>query len=170
MAGSDPLYLVMFTVMGFVVVMGMALLALFYLISTKTSNKRLCAAMPAFVMLAGFLWLKDVDASDIVAASVLFVAPMAALLVPFLFPEFTGPRTGANRIAACGLIVSLVAVGFTFFFMMSGLAMVPWIYWHTPVSNGLVYGGLVLGYTAVAAGIYAAMRRAGVLGEKKNST
>ena len=154
----------MLTVMAFVVIMGAALLALIWLVSTRTTNRYLRTAAPVFVMLLGILWLKDSDAGNIVAASVLFVAPMAALVPPFLFPSFTGPRTGIKRIVACDLVVSLFAVGFAFYFVMSGLSMVPEIYWHTPVSNFMVYLCLVVGYVLIAAGVYAEMDRAGVLG------
>ena len=165
MADSGPLWLPMLTIMAFIVVMGTALLALIWLVSTRTTNRFLRTAAPVAVMLLGILWLKDVDAGDIVAASVLFVAPMAALVPPFLFPSFTGPRTGIKRIVACDLVVSILAVGFSIYFVQSGLSMVPWIYWHSPFSNGVVYLCLVVGYVLIAAGVYAGMRRVGVLGE-----
>ena len=107
MADSGPLWLPILTIMAFIIVMGAALLALIYLVSTRTTNRFLRTAAPVAVMLLGIIWLKDVDAGDIVAASVLFVAPMAVLIPPFLFPSFTGPRTGIKRIVVCDLVVSL---------------------------------------------------------------
>ena len=166
MAESGPLYLPMLTIMAFVVVLGAALLALIWLVSTRTPNRFLRTAAPVAVMILGIIWLKDTDAGDIIAASVLFVAPMAALIPPFLFPGFTGPETGIRRIVACDLVVSLFAVGLTFFFVLSGLSMVPWIYWHTPVSNGVVYSVVIALDVFLAAGVYAAMKQAGFLVER----
>jgi hypothetical protein len=165
MAESGPLYLPMLTIMAFVVVLGAALLVLIWLMGTRTPNRFLRTAAPVAVMILGIIWLKDTDAGNIVAASVLFVAPMAALIPPFLFPGFTGPETGINRIVACDLVVSLFGVGLTFFFVLSGLSMIPWIYWHTPVTNGVVYSVVIALYVFLAAGVYAAMKRAGFLME-----
>ena len=169
MADTGPLWLPMITVMGFIVIMGAALLALIYLVSTRTSNRFLRTAAPVAVMLLGILWLKDTDAGDIVAASVLFVAPMAALIIPFLFPGFVGMKTGINRIVACDLVVSLFTAGFAFFFVGSGLSMVPWIYWHNPLSNGLVYASVIAGDLLLAAGVYTVMERTGILEESQGS-
>lgn len=166
MAGSDPLYLVMLTIMAFIMILGAALLALIYLVSTRTPNRFLRTAAPVAVMLLGIIWLKDTDAGNIVAASVLFVAPMAALVIPFLFPGFAGPKTGIKRIVACDLVVSIVTVGFAFWFVLSGLSMVPWIYGHTPVSNSVVYGCVIAVDLVLAAGVYVILERAGVLGER----
>ena len=153
----------MLAIMAFVVVMGAALLALIWLVSTRAPNRFLRAAAPIAVMLLGIIWLKDTDAGNIIAASVLFVVPMAALIPPFLFPGFVGPETGIKRIVACDLVVSLFAVGFAFFFVLSGLSMIPWIYWHTPVSNGVIYLVVVAVDLLLAAGVYAGMERIGVL-------
>ena len=54
MAGSDPLWLAMITIMAFVVVMGAALLALIWIISTRTTNRLLRIAAPIAVMLLGY--------------------------------------------------------------------------------------------------------------------
>lgn len=165
MAETGPLYLPMLTIMAFIVILGGALLALIYLVSTRTPNRLLRAAAPVAVMLLGIIWLRDTDAGNIIAASVLFVAPMAALIVPFLFPGFTGPKTGIRRIVACDLIVSIVMVGFTFFFVLSGLSMIPWIYGHTPLSNSVVYACVIAADLVLAAVVYFILNRVGVLAE-----
>ena len=90
---------------------------------------------------------------------------MAVLIPPFLLPDFTGPRTGIKRIVICDLVVSLVAVGFSIYFVQSGLVMIPAIYWHTPLSNFMVYAGLIAGDFLLAMGVYWVMDRVGVLGE-----
>ena len=165
MAESGPLWLPMLTVMALIILMGAALLALIWLVSTRTTNRFLRTAAPVAVMLLGILWLKDTDAGNIVAASVLFVAPMASLIPPFLFPWFTGPATGIRRIAACDLVVSLFAAGFAIFFVQPGLSMVPWIYRHTPLTNALVYLCLIATYVVLALVVYGVMKRTGVLAE-----
>lgn len=116
MAETGPLYLPMLTIMAFIMILGGALLALIYLVSTRTPNRFLRAAAPVAIMLLGIIWLKDTDTGNIIVASVLFVAPMAALIVPFLFPGFTGPKTGIKRIVACDLIISIVTSGFVFYY------------------------------------------------------
>lgn len=165
MPETGPLYLPMLTIMAFVMILGAALLALIYLVSTRTPNRLLRAAAPVAVMLLGIIWLKDTDAGNIVAASVLFVAPMAALIIPFLFPGFVGPKTGIRRIVACDLVVSIVMVGFTFYFVLSGLSMVPWIYGHTPLSNSVVYACVIAGNLLLAAAVYKGMNATGFLAE-----
>jgi len=166
MPESGPLWLPMLAILAFIVILGLALLALIWLPGTRTTNRLLRTAGPVAVMLLGIIWLKDADAGNVVAAAVLFVAPMAALIPPFLFPGFTGPETGIRRVVACDLVVSIVSAGLALFFVMSGLSMVPWIYEHTPVSNGLVYFCLIVADILLAAVVYAGMKRAGVLGER----
>jgi len=165
MAEQIPFSLALLVILGIIMVLGLAELAVFYLISTRTRNRILRAAAPAAVILLGISSQMDYIAGSVPATSALVVAPVAAFIIPALFPGFAGAKTGIKRIVACYLVVSLFAAGVAYYFVMSGLSVVPWISSQTPVFNGAVFlAGLAVDLL-LAAGAYAGMERAGVLGE-----
>jgi len=165
MAEPIPFHLALPVILGIIVILGLAELAVFYLVSTRTPDRFLRAVAPVAVILLGISSQMNYNAENVAATSALVGGPLAAFIPPFLF-RFAGPETGIKRIVACYLVVSLFAAGFTFYFVMGSLSMVPWIYSLTPISNGVVFLVGVAVDLLLAAGVYTGMERTGVLGER----
>jgi len=149
--------------LALLVILGLALLALFYFISTRTPNRFLWIVAPAVIILLGISTQMNYDAGNVFATSALAAAPVAVFIAPVLFPGFVGQKTGIKRMVACYLIVSLFAAGFAFYFVMSDFSMVPWIHSQTPVLNGIVCFVESAADLLLAAGIYEGIERTRVL-------
>jgi hypothetical protein len=162
MAEPIPLYLAILIIMAIIIILDAVLLGLVWLISTKTTNRFLRAAVPVFVMVLGILWTGNYP-GDIVAPSFIFAASMAVLIPPLLFPSFTESETGFRRIVGCYLVVSVFAALVGFYFVMYGQSVVPWIYRHLPFSDTLVYLCVVAVCILLASGVYGVMKRTGVM-------
>lgn len=165
MAEQIPFSLALLVILGIIVILGLAELAVFYLLSTRTRNRFLRVAAPVAVILLGISSQMGSIAGSVLATSALAGAPVAAFIIPALFPKFAGEKTGIRRIVACYLVVSLFAAGFALYCGMGGLPVVPWISSQTPVFNGVVFLVELAVDLLLAAGVYAGMERTGVLGE-----
>lgn len=161
MAEQIPLSLALPVILGIIVILGLAELSVFYLISTRTPDRFLRAAAPVAVILLGVSSQMNNNAGSVVATSALVAGPVAAFIPPFLF-GFAGQKTGIKRIVACYLVVSLFVAGFAWYFVIGGLSMVSWIYSLTPISNGAVSLAWLAVDLLLAAGVYTGMERAGV--------
>lgn len=161
MAEQIPFSLALLVILGIIVVLGLAELAVFYPVSTRTKDRFLRAAAPVAVILLGISSLMNYNAASVLATSALVAAPVAAFIFPVLFGS-AGPETGIRRMVACYLVVSLFTAGLAFYIVLSGFSMAPWISSLTPVFGGVVFlAGLAVALL-LAAGVYAGMDRAGV--------
>jgi hypothetical protein len=107
------------------------------------TNRLLHRGIPVTVLVLGYLLTMHIDASLIVFGSFLLVGPMAALIPPFAVPGLTHPESRFRRILICYVAVSLFWIVLNFFFFSSGLAMNPEVFWDTPLSNAIIYAGIV---------------------------
>ena len=114
------------------------------------------------IMAAGFLLFMQVDAPMLLLGALIFVVPMAVLIPPFVFSDWFGGEVRFTRILICDILVSFVGVFLPFLLVWSGLSMVPAIYWHTPLSSGLVYACVIALDIGLAAGIYRGLGWGGI--------
>jgi hypothetical protein len=77
--------------------------------------------------------------------------PLAVLVPPFLFPSSYDLPLSFRRILRVYGVMWVIGAILPFLFVASGLSMVPVLYWHTPLSNGMIYLCLILGEIALAA-------------------
>jgi hypothetical protein len=155
--GQGMGYLLLF-IGFFLVVFGSIELTVIYTLMKRTTNRIIHQAIPAVMLLAGFLLLMRFDASLLIFGSLLLVAPMAALIPPLVIPSFTNPESGLDRILICYIFVSIFTAVLLFTFSWSGLSMVPEVFWHTPLSNAVIFTGVFVLDSLVAFFIYRIMQ------------
>ncbi len=84
---------------------------------------------------------------------------LAVLVPPFLFPSSYDLPLSFRRIFRCYVVVAVFGALLPFLVVASGLSMVPVIYWHTPLSNGMIYLCLIVGEIGLAAIVSLLMHR-----------
>lgn len=137
--------------------MGVVLLSIVYAVLSRTKTPMIRLGLPALVMAAGFLLVMQIDVPMLLVGALIFVAPMAVLIPPFVFSDWFGGDVWFTRILICDILVAVVGVFLPHLLVSSGLSMVPAIFWHTPFSNALVYACVVALDVGLAAGIYHGM-------------
>ena len=143
----------------FLVVAGSIELAVIHSILKRTARRIIRLGVPIMVLIAGFLLLMRLDASLIIFGSILFSAPMAALIPTLVIPDLTDPESGPDRIIVCYIAVSLFTAVLLFAFFLSGLSMVPAVFWHTPTSNAIIFAGVFILDLPFAFLLFGIMRR-----------
>jgi len=146
---------------------GALLLAGTYALLQRTRHPGLRFAILLLGMGANFALFMNGDASLLLAGALLLGLPMAVLLPPFLFPSLAGGAASLRRILLCYAILWVPGVAFPFLLVISGLSMVPAIFWHTPLSNAVIYAFLMVVDIALAAIVY---RIAGALTAAREKT
>jgi hypothetical protein len=155
--GAGMGYLLLF-IGFFLVVSGSIEITVIYSILKRTTNRVIHVGIPAILLLLGFILLMRFDASLLIFGSLLFVAPMAALIPPLVIPGLIDPETGLDRILICNIFVSIFGAGLLIAFALSGLSMVPEVFWHTPLSNAIIFAGVIILDTLFAFLIYRIMQ------------
>ncbi|MDE4908149.1 hypothetical protein L0665_05945 [Methanogenium marinum] len=135
-------------------IMGVVLLSIVYAVLSRTENRIIRLGLPALVMAAGFVLFMPIDVPMLLVGALIFVVPMAVLIFPFVFSHWFGEDVRFTRILICDILVSVVGVFLPHLLVWSGLSMVPAIYWHTPLSNGIVYACVIALDIGLAAIIY----------------
>jgi hypothetical protein len=97
------------------------------------------------------------DALLLIFGSLLLVAPIAVLIPTLVIPSLIDPESGLDRILICYILVSIFGAVLLFAFSLSGLSMVPEVFWHTPLSNAIIFTGLIILDTLFAFFIYRIM-------------
>lgn len=163
MAEPIPFTLALLMILGIIVILSLAELAIFYPVSTRIPDRFFRIAAPVFAILLGISSLMHYDEESVFATSALVAAPVAAFITPSILPGFAGQKSGIRRIVACYLVVSLFAAGFALYVVLSGSSMVPWISSLPPVSKVGVFAVALVVDLLLATGVYKGMERAGIL-------
>jgi hypothetical protein len=103
-------------------------------------------------MALNFAYSARMDINWVFTSALYLGVPMAVLVPVFGFPSGTVP--GIRQLFAAYVPVAVLTAALPFAFIISGLSMVPFIYWHTPLSNGLLYNGLLIGVVGIAVLVY----------------
>lgn len=143
-------------------IMGVVLLSVVYAVLSRTKNRMICIGLPALVMAAGFALLMSIDTPMLLVGALIFAVPVAVIIPPFVFSDWFGEDVRFTRILICDILVSAVGIFLPFFLVWSGLSMVPVLFWHTPLSNGLVYACVVALDVGLAACVYRGLGWGGV--------
>lgn len=153
-------FLFLLIIFEFIAIFIGGLLLLFvYAILSCIKNRNLRLAVIVLVVALFFIWFTGIDASMLLLLSLGFAVPMAVLIPPFVFPRQEEEKTGLDQILICFVIVSAVGIFLPFITVFTGLSMIPFIYWHTPLSNGVVLFAAMILYTSLAFVIYRALNR-----------
>jgi hypothetical protein len=132
----------------FLVVAGSIELTVIHFFLERTARRIIRLGVPIMVLIAGFLLLMRLDALLIIFGSILFSALMAALIPALVIPDLIDPASGPDRILdrilICYIAVSLFTAFLLFVFSLSGLSMVPAVFWHTTQSNAIIFAGVFI--------------------------
>jgi hypothetical protein len=134
--------------------MGAVLLGIIYAILTRMKDRFLRLGILVLAAALGFVVLMGIDAPMLLTGALIFVVPVSVLVPPFVFPGRTGVPPGFGRILLCYVVVSVIGIFLPFLLVMSGLSMVPEIFWHTPLSNGMIYACVTALDTGLASLMY----------------
>ncbi|WP_298665520.1 hypothetical protein [uncultured Methanofollis sp.] len=118
---------------------GLVLLGCVHTLLTRTGDRLHRLGILVLVTVVGFTLLMQTDAPTLLIGALAFGVPVAVLVPPFVVSNRSGETPGFRRVLACNIQVSVVGFFFPFLLVSSGLSMVPAIYWHTPLSNGVIY-------------------------------
>jgi hypothetical protein len=99
------------------------------------------------------------DATAMIMGSFLLGIPASVLIPKFGFPSNENVPVTLSRIIPCYFFVWLGVDLFFLYFGWSGLFMLPFFFWDTPLSNGVLYASLIAGCIGLAALLYWLMNR-----------
>ena len=151
--GEGMGYLLLFIGFFLVVFGSLEIAAISYFLK-RTKNRFLQMGIPALVLLPGYLLLMRMDAQTMIFLSIFFVGPMAALIPSLVIPDLVKGESALDHILICYIVVAVFGAVLLFAFSWSGLSMAPEVYWHTPLSNALVFTGVVILDILVAVFMY----------------
>ncbi|WP_067049155.1 hypothetical protein [Methanofollis ethanolicus] len=120
-------------------VIGLVLLGCVHALLTRTGDRLHRLGILILLAVLGFALLMQTDAPTLLIGTLAFGVPVAVLIPPFVVSGRSGETPGFRRVLACGILVSVVGIFFPILLVSSGLSMVPAIYWHTPLSNAVIY-------------------------------
>jgi hypothetical protein len=155
--GEGMGYLLLF-IGFFLMVFGSLEIAAIYYFLKRTKNRILRFGIPVLVLLPGYFLVMGMDASTMIFLSIFFVGPMAALIPPLAVNDLTDPKSTLDRILICYIVIAVFEAVLLFAFSWSGLEMVHEVYWHTPLSNAVVFAGVLILDILVAFFLYGIMK------------
>lgn len=128
----------------------------------QSSRRRIVLLLTALGVV--MVLLVQLDTLMMMYVALAIAVPFAVLVPPLCFPQYIGGRPGMWRIVQCYIVIYIAGIIVSFIFYG---AMTPWVFWHTPLSNGFIYVCMILGYTGLAFVIFRMLDRwKGVEGEK----
>jgi hypothetical protein len=125
-----------------------------YYVLRYIGNPLICLTILITGMVINWVYAMRGDAAMMIAASILLGIPMAVLVPQYVFPSDYKLKTGFSGVLICYSLVWVLGGILPFILVISGLSMSPFIFWHTPFSNGLIYICLMAGIIVIATLIF----------------
>ncbi|AAM06505.1 hypothetical protein [Methanosarcina acetivorans] len=148
------LYIILF-ISFFIILAGYTTLTITYTILRQVKNKLSYGAIILAGIVLNFALLKNTnDVSWLIIETLFFAVPMVVLAPPALIPDRLKAIPSFPRILICYTIIAVLDIILPFILIITEISMIPFIYWNTPLSNGLVYICLIIGYFGIATIIY----------------
>jgi len=135
-------------------IIGFVLLSVLVFLLKLIDNRRIRFGVLLLPAISGYTYLMRGDTPMLLAGMLIAGVPMSVLLPPFVFQKSQKDIPQFRQFFYCDVIISFVAALMPFFFVFSGISMVPIIFWHTPLSNFIVYVCAVALYSLLAAFLY----------------
>jgi len=114
---------------------GCGVLVLAHAILSHLENRWLRAGVIVCGMAANWYLFCRADLSWLIIGSLLIAVPMAVLAPPLVSEREACLRRLLARFAFMTVLISLLP----FALIVTEISMIPFIYWHTPLSNAVVY-------------------------------
>lgn len=150
MTGTDGFLVVFIVATFFFGMFGSCVLTLAHLILARIQSPPGRLVFLMAVMAAGMVFLVRFDTLMMMDIALAISVPFAVLVSPLCFPQYIGGPPGMWRILQCYLVIYIVGTIVPLLMYGTEISMVPWIFWHTPLSNGFIYVFMMLGYTGLA--------------------
>ncbi|RXA20134.1 hypothetical protein EQO05_05965 [Methanosarcina sp. MSH10X1] len=147
------LYIIIF-INFFMFLVGCTTLALAYVILPQVKNKLRSAAIILAGILLNFALFMDGEISWLIAGAICFAVPMTVLIPLVLVPEHLKKIPDFPQVFICYLFIFILYMILPFILIETEISMIPFLYWATPLSNGLVYICLVIGCFGLAVAVY----------------
>jgi hypothetical protein len=137
---------------------GFGVLSIVHVVIRWTRRRSVNLLILGIGMLLSGVYIGRLDAPIMITLSLFVSVPLAALVPLTLSPVRDVNITPLVRIVPCYLVVWAVGAILPFALVASGLFMIPFIYWHTPFSNAVIYVVLMLVYIGIATLVYRLMK------------
>jgi len=137
---------------------GLGVLSIVYVILKWTGNRWINLGILGIGLVLGGIYLTPVDAPGILLISLFFSLPLAVLVPPAIQPIRDGAFISFEHVVPCYAMVWTVGAVLPWVLVGSRISMNPFIYWHTPLSNALLYALAVLLFIVLAAAFYRLIR------------
>lgn len=129
---------------------GSCVLALAHRILARIQSPPVRLVFLLAAMAAGMVCLVRFDTLMMMEVALAISIPFGLLVPSLCFPQYIGGPPGIWRVLQSYIVIYIIGIIGTILFYGTGLSMIPWIFWHTPSSNGFIYVCMMLGYTGLA--------------------
>jgi hypothetical protein len=133
---------------------GCVIAAIVFFVLDKIKNRPLRLFVLLAGMAASLMYVGRGDAPMMLTLALAFGIPLAVLVPPLCFPERIGGSRGISGIMKCYAVVWIIGAILPLLFVASGLSMIPFIFWHSPFSNGVIFICLMVWNVVLATAIY----------------
>jgi len=147
------LYIVLF--ISFIMfLVGCTTLTFVYFLLPQVKNKLSSVVIILAGIVLNFALFMGGEISWLIIGTVCFAVPMAVLAPLVLIPTRLKKIPSFSRVLICYLIISIMYMILPFILIETEISMIPFLFFATPLSNGLVYICLMIGCFGLAVAIY----------------
>jgi len=153
-------FLVVFIVTTiFLGMFGCCVLTLAHIILARIQRRSSRLVFLLIAIMVGMVFLVQFDTLMMMSAALALSVPFAVLVPSLCFPQYIGGQPRMWRILQCYIVIYIVGTIVHILFYGTGISMIPWIFWHTALSNGFIYVCMMLGYTGLAIIVFRIIHR-----------
>ena len=147
------LYIIIF-INFFMLLVGCTTLALAYIILPQVKNKLFSVAIILAGIILNFVLFMNGGISWLITGAICFAVPMTVLVPLIIIPKHLKKILNFSQVFICYLFISILYMILPFILIETEISMIPFLYWATPLSNGLVYVCLMIGCFGLAVAVY----------------
>lgn len=147
------LYIIIF-INFFMLLVGCTTLALAYIILPQVKNKLFSVAIILAGIILNFVLFMNGEISWLITGAICFAVPMTVLVPLIIIPKHLKKILNFSQVFICYLFISILYMILPFILIETEISMIPFLYWATPLSNGLVYVCLMIGCFGLAVAVY----------------
>lgn len=147
------LYIIIF-INFFMLLVGCTTLTLAYIILPQIKNKLFRIAIVLAGIVLNFTLFMNSEVNWLIIGAICFSVPVTVLTPLILIPNYLKTIPNFFQVLICYLIISVLYLILPFLLIETGISMIPFLYWATPLSNGLVYICLITGCFGLTVAVY----------------
>jgi hypothetical protein len=147
------LYIIIF-INFFMLLVGCTTLALAYITLPRVKNKLFSVAIILAGIILNFVLFMNGGINWLITGAICFAVPMTVLVPLIIIPKHLKKILNFSQVFICYLFISILYMILPFILIETEISMIPFLYWATPLSNGLVYVCLMIGCFGLAVAVY----------------